>query len=515
MSSAKLAKGSIFIMLGNLLFRFGGYIYHYLMLAMLGAKNYGILSLTIPFQGIFQTLSAGGLPPAIAKYVAEDLALGEEESARQVLNTSLKIMLILGIAIGLLMIFVFAPWLAYSWFQKPEALLPLQMVGFITPFSVIVGAFRGAFQGAYRMELIVATRAVEQLFMIIFAVFLVSMGLFAAGAVIGTAIGFFLSSIAAVILFRKYLSDILPPVSEKNKLSVKEELSLAKKLIKFSIPVVITALSEMGIYDISIFIIGALLASELVGSFNIANTLSRLPLIISVSVGSAVLPAASEALTLKNKSLLSSYINNSLRYVLIIVLPVCAGISVFSLPILQLLFPNAVLGATSLSILVIGMCFYSIFVVSSNIAQGIGRPRIPMYSLLLGTAINAILTWFLVQRFGIEGAALSTTISTFFIMIPAIVVTFKSVDLKFPIKSIGKIVLAVLITSLIMEIIPKTILGLFIAILIATIVYILSLYFLKAFEIEDIEAMNKLAEKTGPLQKYIKKFISVVEKKIS
>lgn len=502
-------------MLGNLLFRFGGYIYHFIMLAMLGAKNYGILSLTIPFQGVLQTLSAGGLPPVIAKYVAENLALDKKEAATQVLNTSLKLMLVLGLLFGLVMIFILAPWLAFDWFGKPEALLPLQAVGFITPFSVIVGAYRGAFQGVYKMELIVATRAVEQFFMITVAVLLVSLGLYAAGAVIGTAIGFFLSAIVALILYKRYLNDILPSVSEENKLSFKEELELSKKLIAFSIPVVITALSEMGIYDISIFIIGAFLTSELVGSFNISNTVSRLPLIISTSVGVAILPAASEALSMNNKALLSNYIRQSFRYVLLFVLPLCVGLSLFSSPTLGLLFPNAIAGAPALSILVIGMSFYSIFVVSSNIAQGIGRPKIPMYSLIMGTVLNAILTWFLVQSMGIVGAAIATTISTFLIMIPSIIITFRAIDIKIPIDSFMKIIVSVLIMGISIVFIPKTIIGLFLAIFVGTISYLISLYYLKSFEKEDVKAIQKLSNKLGPIGKYLNKACDLIEKRIS
>ncbi len=45
------------------------------------------------------------------------------------------------------MVFFVAPFLVFSIYNKPDALLPLQAVGLITPFSVIVAAFRGAFQG--------------------------------------------------------------------------------------------------------------------------------------------------------------------------------------------------------------------------------------------------------------------------------------------------------------------------------------------------------------------------------
>ena len=77
----KLIRGSLIIFIGNIIFRVGGYIYRFLMAILLGPVAYGNLGITLPFQGIFQTLSAGGLPPAIAKYVAEYEAVGEHDMA--------------------------------------------------------------------------------------------------------------------------------------------------------------------------------------------------------------------------------------------------------------------------------------------------------------------------------------------------------------------------------------------------------------------------------------------------
>src|SRR5665648_379783 len=97
MGSSKILKGSFFIMVSYIFFRIGGLIYRFLMSRLLGPEGYGLVVLTLPFQGIFQILSAAGIPPAIAKFVAQHKAVGEDEMARQVIFTSLKIMTILGI----------------------------------------------------------------------------------------------------------------------------------------------------------------------------------------------------------------------------------------------------------------------------------------------------------------------------------------------------------------------------------------------------------------------------------
>ena len=93
----KLVRGSLIILIGNIIFRIGGYVYRFLMAILLGPTAYGVLGITLPFQGIFQTLSAGGLPPAIAKYVAEYEAVEEHDMARQTIYTALEIMIFLGL----------------------------------------------------------------------------------------------------------------------------------------------------------------------------------------------------------------------------------------------------------------------------------------------------------------------------------------------------------------------------------------------------------------------------------
>ena len=511
-STSKLVKGSFLIMVSSLIFRVGGYIYRVFMTRLLGPEGYGLLGLTFPLQGIFQILSAGGLPPAIAKYVAQHKALNEDQMATQVLHTSLKLMIILGLSFSII-IFFMAPWLANDVFHKPLSVYPIQAVSLITPFSVIVGAFRGAFQGIYRMEYVVATRAIEQIFMIIFAVLFVMIGFYAAGAVIGTGFGFIASAISAVVIYEKLLKDYLPPVDPENKLNFQEELGLMKVLLGFSIPVIITALSEMAIYDISVFAIGIFLATKAVGYYTAADPIARLPLIISLSVATAVLPAASEASALKDNSLLETYVVQSYRLVMLFVLPLCIGIAIFSKPILELLFGGAfIYGAGALTILVVGMTFYTLFALSASIAQGIGHPRLPMYILLIGTLINLVLNIIMVPVYGIEGGALATTIATFIIMLLSLWKTFQITNVKLPYAAFWKITLASIITGIPLILIPNTITGLIIALIISAPIYVTALLIVRGFEKRDIRLMKRLSSRMGPLEGPINRLIDFIDR---
>ena len=511
----KLVRGSLIIFIGNIIFRIGGYLYRFLMATLLGPVNNGILGTTLSFQGIFQTLASGGLPPAIAKYIAEYEAVDDHNMARQTIYTALKIMVILGLGLGVLMIFVIAPYVANVYMGKPEVMVPLQIIGFITPFSVILGAFRGAFQGVYKMEYIIYTRAIEQLAMILCATAFVLVGLSVVGALWGTVIGYALAALTAVLIFKFYMGKYIPQPSDDFEFPLREELKLAGMLVKFAIPVIITAIAEMLIYNICTIVMGKFLTLSDIGFFTAADPIARLPLMISISVATTILPASSEAFKVKDIKSLQKYVGEAYKISLLFVVPMCIGLALFAEPTLRLLYfttPAYVAGASALAILSIGMTFYSIFAISTSIVQGIGNPRIPMYILIFGSIATAVLCWVLVPILGIAGGATATTIACFLMMVPCMYFVFKLTKTKAPKLPIFKILDATAIMGIFGLFIPKTTWWLFPGIIMCMIFYFFALILVKFFTKEDIATLREYSSKLGPLSKIVNKLLNFVER---
>ena len=508
--SNKIIKNSFILIIGNLLFRVGGYINRLLMSRMLGPEGYGLYGLTLPFQGIFQILSAGGLPPAISKYVAEYNAKDEKQMTRQVIITATKFMIMMAILLSVVLLFS-SDFIANVIFHKPAVVWPLRAVSLITPFSVVVGAMRGAFQGFYRNEYTVYNRLAEQVSTIVFACAFVFAGLYAMGAVLGTACGFIVSALTAVFLYRRYINPLFDDASPI-KMSFKDELKLLWTLIKFAIPVALTALSEMAIYDIGTFVIGILMLSTDVGFYNAADPISRIPLIISLSISTVLLPAASEAYALKDHALLQEYVVDCLRYSILTVLPLCVLISIFSLPIMIILFGSTYAPSSGvLSILVIGMSFYTIYMICSSILQGINNPRIPMYVLLVGTIINLISNFYFVKLYGILGAGIGTTLTTAILMIIILVIVVKKTDIKIPSNNIIRIIVANAILALICMFIPKTIIGCIIGFVIGSGVYLLCILKLRIMTKRDLDFFMSFIRRIPFMDKYEQKIVKYIE----
>ena len=511
---SKVLRGSFISMVGNIIFRFGGYIYRFLMASLLGPANYGILGLTLPFQGIFQILSAGGLPPAIAKYMSEYQVLDEKDLAREIIYTSLKIAVILGLFFGFFMVFFAAPYIA-NYFQKPEVLLPLQIVGLITPFSAIIGAFRGAFQGVFKMEYVLYTRAVEQIGMILFATAFVLIGLSVAGAVFGTALAFLFSTLLSIYIFKYKMGEFIPKRSSDFIFTLKDELKLTKQLVVFSIPVIITALAEMFIYTITVLIMGRFLTSTLVGYYVAADVIARIPLIIAISLAPIILPASAEAFSSKNQKQLNLYVTSAYKYSMLFVVPMCIGIALFAKEILEVVyFTNYAytFGADALAILTIGMAFYSIFVLSTSIIQGIGNPRVPMYILIIGVLLTLFFSLWLVPIYGIVGGAISSTMACFIMIFPILYFVFKLTKTKVSYKPFLKIFLASIVMGLFILILPNNILGFILGIVACPLIYFALIILSKFFTLEDIDNFRGYTYKLGPLSNLGNKILNVVEK---
>ena len=507
--SSKIARGSFIVLIGFFIFRIGGFLYRFITAALLGPVGYGILGLTLPLQGILITIAAGGLPPAIAKYVAEYSAKGQDDMVKQVISTSTKLMIGLGLLFSVLIFFLAEP-LAVGFFHKPEAIFPFQMIALITPFSVIVGAFRGTFQGFYQMTNILITRVFEQIFMISMAVVLILAGFYVAGAVIGTAIGFMAASVVGYYLFKKGAWKDLSHIHTSS--NWENELKIIKMVLIFSLPVVITGLAEIALYDIGTFVIGRYMASQYVGYYNIASPIARLPLIISTSVAMSVLPATAEAIGLEDHVLLQTYVNQSFRYVTLLVLPLSLGTILFAYPIIHLLFPAYLAGTGALQILAAGMMFFTIYTISSSISQGLGKPYLPMVILVIGTIVELGLSIYLVPIYGINGAAIATSIAAFFIMVTLARETLRLAKVKLPLGDFIRIIGAAFVMASIFLLFPKTVPYLILAVILSPIIYGSALILFGGIKKSDISAINKIGNKLGPLSRIVKKLAELLDR---
>lgn len=151
--------------------------------------------------------------------------------------------------------------------------------------------------------------------------------------------------------------------------------------------------------------------------------------------------------------------------------------------------------------------------ISSSILQGTGNPRLPMYILLLGTAVNIALNTVFVNIMGIIGAAIATTITTGILMIVIMLFVIRTTKISIPWKNILLVLICNLILMVVCYLIPKTLIGLIIGVIIGSAIYIVALIRLKVLTKRDIDFFSQYMNRIPVLKKYTPKLVEYIEKK--
>jgi len=106
----------------------------------------------------------------------------------------------------------------------------------------------------------------------------------------------------------------------------------------------------------------------------------------------------------------------------------------------------------SLSILILGIGFLTLFFIFTTIINAIGTPNKSMYLVILGLLISIILNYLLIPIYGLNGAAIATTITGLIILFISGIMINNKFGLGLKAKFILNIILPLFISCLIIPI---------------------------------------------------------------
>jgi len=102
----------------------------------------------------------------------------------------------------------------------------------------------------------------------------------------------------------------------------------------------------------------------------------------------------------------------TLRYVLMILMPLTLLVAATSKDIINILYTEEYISASGpLSILMVGFLFLTVFSIFASVVCAEGKPKYTMALSLLLVAISLILNRILIPIYGLSGAAYATLIS--------------------------------------------------------------------------------------------------------
>ncbi len=403
--------GAAILAVAGLICKVIGAVYKIPLRNIIGAKAMGIYITVYPIYTFLLVFSTSGIPTAISKLVAEERSKGNGANAHKVFLTSLKLLLLIG-GITTLLMFIGSPLIAKV--LKIHSSTPIMAIAFSLLFVSLLSAYRGYYQGMQNMVPTAVTQLIEQLIKLIagfYFAFLWSKSgpsMAAAGALFGITLSELAAFLTIFFMYQK---------NKKNILSVADKTSknhkITKRLLAIAIPITIggaikplvdaidsvmarSTLEGLNIYNLDqIDKLWAFLKSD-------CGTLINMPSVLTVALAMALVPAISEALTLKDSNKEVNKISTTgIKFSVIIGLPCTIGLFALAEEILSLLYKydtTAQLNTAGsfMMILSVGVLLLSIIQTSAAILQGVGKVSIPVINLAIGMAIKILMNIFLI-----------------------------------------------------------------------------------------------------------------------
>ena len=511
-------QGVITLMFSQVLIKILGLVYTLYLTNRegFGDKGNGICASGYQIYALLLTISSIGVPSAISKLVSERVAVGDNKGAHRIFKIAFATFAVIGL-VGSLLLFFGANIIANQWLQIPDAEMTLVALSPAIFFVTVASVMRGYFNGRQKISVGAKSQTLEQVFKTLLTIIVVeivailsnvSTEWMAAGANLATTLATFLGFSYLFLYYRSERKEVATEI--KNTVNYKYERvsTIIKRILLVSIPITLTAIMSSINKNVDSFTVVRNLkvfmpedqATALYGILGgKVDTLTSLPLAINVAFATALVPAISAAKARGDNKTITEKTSFSLLVSMLIGLPCTVGMFIFAQPILNLLFPNANDGALILQISALTIIFTILDQTINGALQGFGKLMIPTISLATGVFVKFIfnITLIKIPSIGVYGAAWGSVACHLVAFCIASTLLRKNIKLnltfsKFAIKpAIATTIMG--ICSYFIYLVLKGIiierLATIIAIIVAVIVYLLSVVILKIFTKEELKMM--------------------------
>ena len=410
-----LMQGSILAVSG-ILVRIIGLFYRIPMINIIGTKGNGYYTSAYSVYSLFLILSSYSFPIAISKIISQRLALGRFRDVKNVMKASFVVALFVGVFMFCLMFFG-ADFISQI-YRKPLLKFALRALAPTLFIMSFLGIFRGLFQGMGNMVPTAISQIFEQIAnaitSIVFAYTLFNQGkianliyeteeysyaLGAKGGAIGTGIGAFTALAFLFFMFLNLLSKYKKFLSSNNYYEPESRSKIFSVLYHTMVPIIVsgtiynltTVLDDLIFSNVLTIMKSELNIVILWGVFGNYHLLFNIPVAVSNSLTSSIIPSISRSAEQKNVKEVVLKVKYSIKYTMLIVVPSFVGLIVLADPICRVLFREHVdmlikmLRAGSIAVV-----FFSLSTVTIGILQGLGYYSIPLKNSIIALIVHII-----------------------------------------------------------------------------------------------------------------------------
>lgn len=364
---------------------------------VLGPEEYGVYAVVLALVLIVSIPSSMGLPNYVVREVARAQHLGQPDRTRGIVASAVRLALLVSlILVGLMLMWAFLGQRGDSY--RATLLVGAVLVPVMALLQIVAGALRGLDQVTRGLVLALTLRM--GIFLGLLLTYLVVVGaptsalamrLHLAGG--GLALGY-----AAYSWFR-----FRPAGGEARSVSfgVKEMLASSGVLG------LVAGASNLN-SNLDVIMLGALTNAETAGTYKLAST-GALATVAGLQAVNMVMMPRFARLRDDDREALQELAARSVRYILITTLPVSILLTLLGRPLIGFVFgPEYSDSYLPMVILIVGQLVSAALGSVIALLNMTGHEVATLRGVLLGTAVNVVLSLALIPRMGAVGAAIAT-----------------------------------------------------------------------------------------------------------
>ena len=410
--SSELISGSSVAFSYKILGILASYIFTFLVTRNFGAEAMGVYSLSFTVLLLTVVVGRFGLDTALLRFISGYHAHGRKDQIKEVYVKSLSILVPLCLFLSFLL-YYYSPLISEKIFHK----------GYLSPYFRIISF--AVLPMTLRFINSESLRALKKI---------------AAYSFIQNTAIFLLGSLILALLIPFFKGIHIPVLAITISIFVASGLSIYiwltvsginnvhasmstrhSEMLSVAFPMLLSGSMLLIMHWTDTVMLGMFRSVREVGIYNIALKVAALSNIFFMSVNSIAAPKFAELFSKGDIHALQNTARVSTKLIFLSTLPVVMAIFIYPSFFMALFGKEFIEGSSALLILTFGFFVNTISGPVGHLLQMTKREKEFQYIILCATIINISLNYLLIPRYGINGAAIASTMSVLFINVCSIV----------------------------------------------------------------------------------------------
>lgn len=483
---------------------------------LLGPDNMGLYTIALAAPTLIANFRDWGINTAMTRYTAQYNAEKNSSKIKNVIVAGIVFEIVLGLTLALIAMFL-SGFLA-ELYQRPAISGLIQIASITVLTGALTAAVSSTFVGLESMHLNSIMLIIQSIVKTGVIIGLVLLGFGTLGAVVGSVTSILIAGLAGLtLLWTLYKS--LP----KSTASALELKSTMKTMLRYGIPlsigVILAGLLTQFYNNIMVIFVTD---NAAIGNYSVALNFVILITFFATPVTTMLLPAFSKLNFQKDKTLLKSVFQYSVKYAALIVVPVTAMIMALAEPAIRTIYSDQYVQAPQfLALSAIIYLFSAMGSLSvTNLINSQGYTRYNLKLTILQVSIGFPLSFIMISQFGVIGLIVTSTV----VSVPTWVLGLRFIKKRFDVSidwvSSSKILFSSAIAALstylvISQLTVNSLIQLLTGAILFTTVFVLTAVISRTISSEDIGYIREIVNGLGPLSKPLNFLVNILDKLMS